>query len=128
MSKRQIARTIFYIAAIVNAAYGLLFLSMPELQFDISHDPGAPQNAGWVRWSGGFLIGMAFGALLATTYPDKQRSLVLGLGAGYLLISLSLLYSVISGEYQGLYWVVSVPIAISAALALAMFWLLTNQI
>jgi hypothetical protein len=46
MSERQIARSIFHIAAIVNVAYGLLLLSMPELQFDLSQDPGAPQNTG----------------------------------------------------------------------------------
>jgi hypothetical protein len=86
MSERRIARTVFYLAAIVNAAYGLLLLSMPELQFDLSRDSGAPQKAGWVRWSSGFLVGMAFAALLATANPDKQRSLVLGLAASYLLI------------------------------------------
>jgi hypothetical protein len=127
MSERRIARTIFYVAVIVNAAYGLLLLAMPEVLFDLSRDPGAPQNAGWVRWSGGLLVGMAFAALLATANPDKQRSLVLGLAASYLLMSLSLLYSLIAGEYQGLYWVVSMQIGVNAALALAMFWLLTKQ-
>jgi hypothetical protein len=127
MSERRIALTIFYVAVIVNAAYGLLLLSMPELLFDLSRDQGAPKNAGWVRWSGGILVGMAFAALLATANPDKQRSLVLGLAASYLLMSLSLLYSLIAGEYQGLYWVILLQIGVSAALALAMFWLLTTQ-
>jgi hypothetical protein len=127
MSERRIARTVFYLAAIVIAAYGLLLLSMPELQFDLSRDPGAPQNAGWVRWSGGLLVGMAFAALLATANPDKQGSLVLGLAASYLLMSLSLLYSAVAGEYQGHYWGVSLQIGVSAALALAMFLLLTKQ-
>ena len=127
MSERRIARTLFYVAAIVNAAYGLLLLSMPELLFDLSRDQGAPQNHGWVRWSGGILVGMAFAALVATANPDKQRSLVLGFAAGYLFMALSLLYSLIAGEYQGLYWVISLQIGVSAALALAMFWLLTKQ-
>jgi hypothetical protein len=125
--ERQIARSTFYIAALVGAVYGLLFLAMPEWQFELSQDPGVPANPGWVRWAGGFLIGIALAALLAATQPDKQRSLVLGLAAGYTLIALSLLYSTLSGEYRGVQWFIWVPILINAALAAAMFWLLTKQ-
>jgi hypothetical protein len=125
--ERQIARATFYIAAVVGAVYGLLFLSVPEWQFELSQDPGVPANPGWVRWSGGFLIGIALAALLAATQPDRQRSLVLGLAAGYTLIALSLFYSTISGEYQGAQWFIWVPIVINVALAAAMFWLLTKQ-
>jgi hypothetical protein len=75
----------------------------------------------------GFLIGIALAALLAATQPDRQRSLVLGLAAGYTLIALSLFYSTVSGEYQGAQWFIWVPIVINVALAAAMFWLLTKQ-
>ena len=40
------ARIIFYVAAIANVIYGLLFLSMPERVFELSQDPGVPP--GWV--------------------------------------------------------------------------------
>ena len=43
------ARIIFYVAAIANVIYGLLFLSMPERVFELSQDPGVPANPGWVR-------------------------------------------------------------------------------
>ena len=56
------ARVIFYVAAIVGVIYGLLFLTMPELQFELSQDPGVPANPGWVRWSGAFLIGIVRGS------------------------------------------------------------------
>jgi hypothetical protein len=42
-SEAKIARMIFYLAAVVSVSYGMLFLSVPEWQFELSQDPGAPQ-------------------------------------------------------------------------------------
>jgi hypothetical protein len=78
-SEARTSRIIFYAAAIVAVLYGLLFLSMPEWAFQLSQDPGAPMDAGWLRWSGAFLIGMALAAWFAATQPDRQRALVVGL-------------------------------------------------
>jgi hypothetical protein len=121
------ARLIFYIAAIVGASYGLLFLSMPEKLLELSHDPGIPADPGWVRWSGGVLIGVALAAWLASQKPDKQTPLVVGLALAYLLVALSLLYSTISGEYRGAQWFVWLPILINVGLFAGMVWLLTRQ-
>lgn len=126
-SERQAAQAIFYAAALVGAIYGLLFLSVPEWQFQLSQDPGVPANPGWVRWSGAFLIGIALAAFLAAAQPERQRALVVGLGAAYTLIALALLYSALSGEYRGVHWFIWMPILINFALAAAMFWLLTKQ-
>jgi hypothetical protein len=41
-------------AAIVEVIYGIGFLLMPYSMFQLSGDPGAPTNSGWVRWAGGF--------------------------------------------------------------------------
>jgi hypothetical protein len=86
-SEMTTARMIFYVAAIVGGIYGLLFLSMPERALELSHDPGVPANPGWVRWSGGVLIGIALIAWLAAHQPDKQRPLVVGLALAYLLVT-----------------------------------------
>jgi hypothetical protein len=126
-SELQTSRAIYYVAATVGAIYGLLFMSMPEWQLQLSQDPGVPANPGWVRWSGAFLIGISFAAWLAASKPDKQRPLVLGLAAAYTLVALSLLYSTISGEYRGVQWFIWVPILINIGLAAGMFWLLTKQ-
>ena len=121
------ARLIFYAAAIVAVLYGLLFLSMPETALEFSQDPGAPADAGWLRWSGAFLIGIALAAWLAATQPDRQRALTVGLALAYLLVALSLFYSTISGEYEGAQWFIWMPILINLALTVAMIWLITKQ-
>jgi hypothetical protein len=100
---------------------------MPERALELSHDPGVPPNPGWVRWSGGVLIGIALTAWLAAQQPDKQRPLVVGLALAYLLVALSLLYSTISGEYRGAQWFIWLPILINVGLFAAMVWLLIRQ-
>ena len=126
-SEVMTARIIFYVAAIANVTYGLLFLSMPARVFELSQDPGVPANPGWVRGSGAFLIGIALAAWLAAQEPDKQRTIVVGLGLAYLLVAVSLLYSTISGEYRGAQWFIWLPILINVGLFAAMVWLLIKQ-
>ena len=126
-SEVKTARMIFYVAAIVSAIYGLLFLSMPDRALELSNDPGVPADPGWVRWSGGVLIGIALTAWLASQQPDKQRPLVVGLALAYLLAALSLLYSTISGEYRGAQWFIWLPIFLNVGLFSGMVWLLTKQ-
>ena len=126
-SEVKTARIIFYVAAIVGALYGLLFLSVPEKVLELSHDPGVPADAGWVRWSGGVLIGIAMAAWLGAQKPDRQAPLVVGLALAYSLVASSLLYSTISGEYQGVQWFIGLPILINVGLFAAMLWLLIRQ-
>jgi hypothetical protein len=76
---------------------------------------------------GAFLIDIVLAAWLAATQPDRQRALVVGLALSYLLVALSLLYSTISGEYQGAQWFIWVPILINLAFTVAMIWLITKQ-
>jgi len=118
----NIAKTVFYIAAVVGVIYGVLFLLMPNFMFQLSQDPGVPPNPGWVRWSGGFLIGIATAVFLAADKPERQRALALGLAIGYSLIALALLYSTLSGEYRGAQWFIWGPIVINVILAAAMAW------
>jgi Domain of unknown function (DUF4345) len=94
------SRIIFYAAAVMAVLHGLLFLSMPEWALQLSQDPGAPKDAGWIRWSGAFLIGIALAAWLAATQPDRPRALVVGLALSYLLVALSLLYTTVSGSIK----------------------------
>jgi len=47
-SEARTSRIIFY-AAVIVALYGLLFLSLPESALELSQDPSAPKDAGWLR-------------------------------------------------------------------------------
>jgi hypothetical protein len=110
-------------AAIVGVIYGLGFLLTPEFFLELSGDPGAPTNPGWVRWAGGFLVGIAIGPWLAAEGWGKEHPFLAGLAAGYTLAGFALLYGVVSGEYAGAAWFIWTPIVILAVLAPTMWWL-----
>ena len=113
-------------AAIVGVIYGIGFLLMPYFMLQLSGDPGAPTNSGWVRWAGGFVLGIAIGPWLASEGWVKEQPSIAGLAAAYTLSGLALLYSVVSGEYAGAAWFIWMPIAILAVLASTMWWLATK--
>jgi hypothetical protein len=117
------ARTIFYVAAILMAIYGLILFLVPQVMFNISDDPGVPANPGWVRWAGGLLLGTAIAAWLAASNPESQRPLVVGLATAFTLIALALLYSTLVGDYRGEPWLGRMQILGNGVLAAAMWWL-----
>ena len=113
-------------AAIVGVIYGIGFLPMPYSMFQLSGDPGVPTNSGWVRWAGGFVLGIAIGPWLASEGWVKEQPFIAGLATAYTLSGLALLYSVVSGEYAGAAWFICMPIVILAVLAATMWWLATK--
>jgi hypothetical protein len=104
-------------AAIVGVIYGFGFLLMPSAVLQLSGDPGVPANPGWVRWAGGFVLGIALGPWLASEGWVKEQPFIAGLAAAYTLSCLALLYSVVSGEYGGAAWFIWMPIVILGVLA-----------
>lgn len=125
-SEVKTSRMILYVEAIVSLVYGLLFLLIPRWMFTLSQDPGAPAAAGWVRWSGGLLIGVGIAAGLAAANPETQKPLVVGLLVAATLIALSLLYSLFN-EFGGAQWFLWVPILANAALAVGLGWVSIKQ-
>jgi hypothetical protein len=113
-------------AAIVGVMYGIGFLLMPSAMFQLSGDPGVPTNPGWVRWAGGFVLGIAMGPWLASEGWVKEQPFIAGLAAAYTLSGLALFYSVVSGEYAGAAWFIWMPIVLLAVLAPLMWRLATK--
>jgi hypothetical protein len=114
-------------AAIVGVVYGIGFLLMPQAMVQLSGDPGAPTNPGWLRWAGGFVLGIPIGPWLASEGSTMEQAFKLGLAIAYSLAGLALVYSALSGEYVGAQWFIWMPIVILAALASAMWWLATKS-
>jgi hypothetical protein len=108
-------------AAILGVMYGFGFLLMPNAMFQLSGDPGMPTNPGWVRWAGGFVLGISIGPWLASEGWVKEQPFIAGLAAAFTLSGLALLYSVVSGEYGGAQWFIWMPIVILAVLAPALW-------
>jgi hypothetical protein len=119
-------KNIFRITAIFIGIYGLGFFLAPKILFSMSQDPGFPGHPGWVRWAGGTLIGLAVGVWIVSNDPAKQRPFVIALAIGLGLNALSHLYSILSGEYQGVAWFIWTPTVLTAGFALAMLWLLNK--
>ena len=113
-------------AAILGVIYGFGFLLMPHTMFELSGDPGAPANAGWVRWAGGFVLGIAIGPWLASEGWVKEQPFIAALAIAYTLSGLALLYSVVSGEYAGAAWFIWMPIVVLAVLTPMMWWIATK--
>ncbi len=117
-------KNVFIVTAIIDLFYGVGFLVLPQMQFQMSQDPGIPANPSWVRWAGGILIGLAVAAWLVSGSPAKQRPLVVGIGVSNALAALALAYAALSGEYQGVAWYIRTPVIITGAIAAAMWWLM----
>ena len=113
-------------AAIMGVMYGVGFLLMPQAMLQLSGDPGMPTNPGWVRWAGGYVVGISIGPWLASEGWLKEQPYIAGLAAAFTLSGLALLYSVVSGEYAGAAWFIWMPIVVLAVLAPAMWWLATK--
>jgi hypothetical protein len=122
-SDADTARTIFYVVAVLTAIFGVVLFVLPQAMFTLSSDPGVPANPGWVRWAGGLLLGTAVAAWFAASNPESQRPLMIGLATAFTLITLSLLYSNLAGDYHGSQWLSWLQILGNGALAAAMWWL-----
>jgi ribose/xylose/arabinose/galactoside ABC-type transport system permease subunit len=125
--KTDAANLALRVAAILGVMYGFGFLLMPHALFQLSGDPGVPTNPGWVRWAGGFVLGIAIGPWLASEgWVKEQQPFIAGLAAAFTLSGLALLYSIVSGEYAGAAWFIWIPIVVLVVLAPALWWLATR--
>jgi hypothetical protein len=121
--KTDRASLVLRAAAILGVMYGMGFLLIPHAMFQLSGDPGAPANAGWVRWAGGYVLGISIGPWLAAEGWLKEQPFIAGLAAAFTLSGLALIYSAVSGEYGGAAWFIWMPMIILGALAPFMWWL-----
>jgi|GEM_PF-487379 len=108
------------ILGVVQLAYGIGFLLIPGLVLTIS---GAPiPEYGWLRWSGGILLALAYGTFRVFRNPAKQDVYVATMALAGLLNAVGLLISLIAGEFTGATWFIVLPMVLTFALAVFL-WL-----
>ena len=109
-------KVVLALFAIVSLVYGICYLIIPDVFISMSGSP--PVDAGWIRWSGGTLIGLGIGAILVRRNPAKQAPFGTAITWGTLLTGLGLLYSWLTMETQVATWYIAAPTVIILGLAI----------
>ena len=104
--------------AVLTLVYGIGYLFFPQPLVDLSG--GEAVAPGWLRWSGGVLVALGIGAVLAFRNAEKQEILIITFALGTLFSGLALLYNWIF-EFEGNRWFAALP-AIIVLINSALLW------
>jgi hypothetical protein len=115
-----VLKTVLIIYAVVCLVYGIGYLFIPNSLVHLSG--GQPVFNGWLRWSGGVLVALGIGAILAYINPQNQGVFVTTIALGCSLCGLALLWTWINPEKGAKIWFTSVPAIIVLALAILLWW------
>ena len=107
------------LGAIFYGIYGLLFLVVPEQT--VAFAGSAPFAAGWLRWSGGILLAVAFGLYRVLGAPAQQGIFVTTVALGSLLMGLALILSWVTGESDAATWFILLAIVLTILEAVVLF-------
>ncbi len=113
-------KIVLIIYAVVCIVYGLGYLLVPNSLVDLSG--GESVFPGWLRWSGGILIALSVGAVLAYLKPNGQGVFVTTIALGCTLAGLALLWTWINPEDGSNMWFIAMPCIIVLALACLLWW------
>jgi hypothetical protein len=108
------------ILAVIAFVYGFGFLFVPGILVKLSG--GNPVDFGWLRWSGGIIMGLGIGALMVSSKPEKQGIFVTSMALATLFAGLGDLYSGIMQEYSGATWFTVLPTCLLLALSGLLWW------
>ncbi len=108
----------FFSAA--NLVYGISFLLVPGMLSNLAG--GTPVENGWIRWSGGPLLGFGIGAIMVYRNPAKQGIFITASAIGSLLISLSMFYTLLFDTHTTQAWFILVPGVLTLAIFAVLLW------
>lgn len=108
------------IFAVVSIIYGLGFLLIPGSVLALSG--GDPIDFGWLRWSGGILVGLGIGASMVFRRPEKQGIFISMSALGMLFGGLGLLYSWIAKEYTSYTLFIALPAVLLLVISGLLWW------
>jgi len=113
-------KTVLMIYAIVCIIYGIGYLFVPATLVEMAGE--TPVFNGWLRWSGGVLIALGFGAILVYLDPRSQGIFVKTIFAGCILCGLGLLWAMLELPEDAKTWFTALPMIIVFILAI-LLWL-----
>ena len=119
-SNSGILKIVLLIYAVVCVIYGLGFFIVPGSLVELSG--GAPVFDGWLRWSGGIIIALGIGAILAYLNPKGQGIFVTTIAIGSLLAGLAMLWTLMHIEEGSNVWFTALPAIILLALSGMLWW------
>ena len=118
----KVALAIFAVSVTV---YGILLLFFTKSFIEMTG--GVPINPNWIRWPGGVLIALAYGALRVLRNPVHQDTFVKAIALATLFSGLALLYELIfEMEPQYAVWTTILP-CVGQLLISALLWIGRQQ-
>lgn len=109
---------------VISVIYGFLFMVIPGWYLNMIGESPVPLVH--IRWSGGVLIALAYGAWKFYKDPAKGKAYAHTIAVAPLLGGLSLLYSLISGEYSGKGFFHAFPGVLGIAISFLVIWSLNR--
>ena len=118
----KVALAIF---AVAFAIYGVCMLFFTNFYMEMVG--GEPINPNWIRWTGGVLVALAYGAFRVLRNPVKQDVYVSVIALATLFIGLALLYELIFELESGYFVLFTIlPCAVNLCLS-ALIWIGRSQ-
>ncbi len=108
------------IYAVVCLIYGLGYMFASDFLVKLSGS--GPVFHGWLRWSGGILVALAFGAYLVYRKPEGQGIFVTTIALGSTLCCLALFCAWATHEEGANLWFTALPAIIVTILAILLWW------
>ena len=113
-------KIVLIIYVLVCVIYGVGFSLVPDSLVELSG--GEPIFHGWLRWSGGILLSLSFGAILVYMKPKGQGIFVTTIAIGTLLAGVALLWAWINIEEGVNVWFTAFPSIVLLALSGLLWW------
>jgi len=113
-------KTALVIYVVVVMVYGVLYYLVPDYLVKLSG--GASVFPGWLRWSGGVLIGLGVGAILVISKPKSQGIFVTTIALGCLLVGLAMVYTWINPEEGSNLWFTAMPAVLTLLMSALLWW------
>jgi hypothetical protein len=116
----KILKVALIVSAVVAFFYGFGFFFVPGLLASLSGVN--PVEWSWVRWSGGVLMALGIGSLMASSKPEKQGIFVTTMALATLFAGLGKLYCWIMQEYSGSALSIALPACILLVISGLLWW------